>query len=82
MKELLELQVYLVTLEKKLTEQAGNIQSSEKDRNAYFQQRKHYLDLKNALATSFKKGEEKGKKEIEFEIAKNLKEMEFRSKIL
>jgi predicted transposase/invertase (TIGR01784 family) len=57
----------------RLFEQAEIAKYNEKDRYAYQESKKHYLDLKNALDTSYKKGEEKGiekgKREEKFEIA-------------
>lgn len=56
---------------KRLFEQAEIAKYNEKERFAYQESKKHYLDLKNALDTSFRKGKE----ERELEIAINLKKL-------
>jgi predicted transposase/invertase (TIGR01784 family) len=55
----------------RLFEQAEIAKYNEKERFAYQESKKHYLDLKNALDTSFRKGKE----EREIEIAINLKKL-------
>ena len=58
MPEMLKEQIFL-----QLFEQAEIARYDTKERRAYEDSKKYYLDLKSAMDTSFKKGEEKGLKQ-------------------
>jgi predicted transposase/invertase (TIGR01784 family) len=52
----------------RLFEQAEIAKYNEKERYAYQESKKHYLDMKNALDTSFKQGKTEGKIEIALQM--------------